>query len=134
MTGKGPPRRGREGRAQVLELAAKRALLADIITGNRSAFKPGLNPDMDQADRDHLVKYIESLEEWQANLGRAGPPPTAGELGWRAGVLEDEIQSWKFIMRDKPSMPPDERADLLQTVRELQRWRAELMAQKRAMM
>ncbi|MBM4249025.1 MAG: hypothetical protein FJ149_06255 [Euryarchaeota archaeon] len=109
--------------------AAKRALLADIIASNRSVFEPGLNPDMDPAERDFFLKYIEALEEWNADLGRAGPLPAVDELEWRAGVLDSEIKSWKGIVKSDPTLSPGEQSDFMDTVAELEWWMAELKAQ-----
>ena len=119
--------------ARELNESRRRALLADIITSNKSAFKPGLNPDMDAAERDALVWYIESLERWEAGLGRAAPKPTVEELDWRAGVLKEEITSWTHILLNEPALSSGERSDLVETVGEFERWRAELKAQKGAM-
>ena len=118
--------------ARELNESRRRALLADIIAGNRSAFKPGLNPDMETADRDALVKYIEALEKWEAGLGRAGLPPTVGELDWRADVLDEEMTSWTHVLLNERELSPGERSDLMKTVRELDLWKAELNAQKGA--
>jgi len=132
MTEARSPRRQKQSESPKLALGRKRALLADIITSNRSAFEPGLNPEMGAAERDALVKYIESLELWEAELGRAGPPPAVNELDWRANVLDSEITSWTHILQEEPMLSSKERSDLMKTVGELERWKAELKAQAKA--
>ena len=131
MTATGSPRRRRMGKAPELSLSRKRAILADIITSNKSAFKPGLNPDMEAAERDLLVGYIGSLERWEADLGRADPPPAVDELDWRANVLNEEIRSWQGILMTEPTLSSKERSDMMKTIGELERWKAELKGRRK---
>ena len=128
MTEAQSPRRRKLSETPKLALRRKRALLADIIGSNRSALEPGLNPDMEAAERDLLVMYIEALELWEAEFGRADTPPAVDELKWRAGVLDSEIRSWTNILQNDPTLSHKERSDFMDTLAELERWKAELEA------
>ncbi|MBM4249040.1 MAG: hypothetical protein FJ149_06330 [Euryarchaeota archaeon] len=79
---------------------------------------------MEAAERDALIIYIEVLERWEAQLGRAGPPPVADELDWMVDVLDDEITSWIDVLLNEPTLSSRERSDLLKTVNYFERWKA----------
>jgi len=122
----------RKPKPQKVPLKFKLETLGNLIETDMDACGP--KSDMTADERDMMAQMIKDLTLWKEELeSHTNPKLSRDDIGWRICIIEEEITMWSHVIKEEMSLSDEDRTGMLTDIELFNRWKAELLRQKKSL-